>query len=290
MLLEVVVGNARRTELTSDDQPGRTCTDNAHALRFDRCSSHLQLPHCGPSTGTEGVSMRVSWSIDQVKGPGCRIPYINHEICPTGARRTMARVPVGQRRQELVEAAFRVIAASGIQKTTTRAICAEAGVNQGIFHYCFNSKKELFQELIRSVVTGMVETSAEIKPARSDTDTDTATAVRTVFDTAWQHARAHPDRHLVGYELTTMALRDDELSDLAAWQYRQYFEQSVRAMAAVEESAHIRWSIPMPVLGRMVATILDGLVLGWLADRDDDATERALTQFADVVAELAIEG
>ncbi|MCZ4520497.1 TetR/AcrR family transcriptional regulator [Rhodococcus ruber] len=197
----------------------------------------------------------------------------------------MARVPVGQRRQELVEAAFRVIAASGIQKTTTRAICTEAGVNQGIFHYCFNSKKELFQELIRSVVTGMVETSAEIRPARSDT----ATAVRTVFDTAWQHARAHPDRHLVGYELTTMALRDDELADLAAWQYQQYFEQSMRAMASVEESAQIRWSIPMPVLGRMVATILDGLVLGWLADRDDDATERMLAQFADVVAGFAVE-
>lgn len=195
------------------------------------------------------------------------------------------RVPAEQRRKDLVEAAFRVMALSGVQKTTTYAICAEAGVTQSVFHYCFRSKKELFQELIRSVVVEMVDTPSAPPAAGADVHE----AVRIVLDNAWQHAKMHPDRHLVAYELTTMALRDPELSDLATWQYQQYFEQAVRAMNTVQGSACIEWSLPVAVLGRMVATVMDGLVLGWLADRDDDAAECSLAQFVDVIANLAVE-
>jgi AcrR family transcriptional regulator len=196
-----------------------------------------------------------------------------------------SRVSVEQRRKDLVDAAFRVMAQFGVQKTTTYAICAEAGVNQSVFHYCFRSKKELFQELIRSVVVEMVDAPV----ALPTTGYRAHEAVRIVMENAWQHARAHPDRHLVAYELTTMALRDPELADLASWQYQQYFEQAMRAMTMVQDSARVEWPLTADVLGRMVATIMDGLVLGWLADHDDAAAERALAQFVDVIAKLAVD-
>jgi len=191
---------------------------------------------------------------------------------------------VDQRRSDLVAAAFRVMSESGIGQATTRAICAEAGVHQSVFHYSFTSKKELLQELVRVVVGDMTDAAVLVSAA----DSEAGSSLRSAFRSLWEQARAHPDRQLVAYELTTYVMRDPELSDLAKWQYEQYFRQAERFAVAIEASAGIRWSVPMPTLTRMMATAIDGLVLGWLADRDDDSAEAALDEFATFFAGLAV--
>jgi AcrR family transcriptional regulator len=195
----------------------------------------------------------------------------------------VARVSVDQRRHDLVEAAFRVMSQTGIGQATTRAICAEAGVHQSVFHYSFNSKKELLQELVRVVVTGMTDAALLV----SQVDSEAGSSIRAAFRALWEQVKAHPDRQLVAYELTTYVMRDPELADLAKWQYEQYFKQAERFATAIEDSAGVEWSLPMATVSRMIATAIDGLVLGWLADRDDTSAEAALDEFATFFAGLA---
>jgi AcrR family transcriptional regulator len=194
-----------------------------------------------------------------------------------------SRVPLEQRRADLIDAAFRTMARMGIGKATTRAICDEAGVHQSVFHYCFDSKKELYQELVRVVVVDMVD-AAVLAP---DTSTNADEAIRTSLERIWSEAKARPDRQLFAYELTTFVMRDPDLIDLAEWQYQQYFEQAERLALAIEQIADIEWSIPLPVLSRMLTTAMDGLILGWLTDRNDELAEAALSRFADYFATLA---
>ena len=193
----------------------------------------------------------------------------------------MAQVPVTQRRQELVEAAFRTIARLGIRRATTREICAEAGMQQGIFHYCFRSK----QELMRVMVVDMVDAAVIV----SDFGDDPEQCIRMSLLRVWKHATEHPDRQLAAYELTTFMLRDKELSDLAAWQYRQYAEQGERLALAIESATGTGWSVPRPVLARMLSSGMDGLVLGWLADRDTEMAEAALDAFSTAVVGLSVQ-
>lgn len=200
---------------------------------------------------------------------------------PVGER--VARVSVDQRRSDLVDAAFRVMARTGIAKATTRAICAEAGVRQSVFHYSFNSKKELLQELVRVVVADMTDDARLLAEVHSEV----GSSVRSVFRVIWSQVKAYPDRQLVSYELTTYVMRDPNLSDLAKWQYQQYFKQAERVATAIEDSAGIEWAVPMPTLSRMIATAVDALVLGWLADRDDASAEATLEEFATYFASLA---
>lgn len=197
----------------------------------------------------------------------------------------MAQVPVTQRRQELVEAAFRTIARLGIRRATTREICAEAGMQQGIFHYCFRSKQELYRELIRVMVVDMVDAAVIV----SDFGDDPEQCIRMSLLRVWKHATEHPDRQLAAYELTTFMLRDKELSDLAAWQYRQYAEQGERLALAIESATGTGWSVPRPVLARMLSSGMDGLVLGWLADRDTGMAEAALDAFSTAVVGLSVQ-
>lgn len=196
----------------------------------------------------------------------------------------MARVPVEQRRKDLVEAAFRVMARDGIGQSTTRAICAEAGVHQSVFHYSFASKKELFQELIRTTVVDMVDAAVLV----SEVTLEPGESFRRGMQRVWEVAQAQPDRQLVGYELTTFVLRDPELAELAAWQYQQYFAQSQRFLSAIESASTTTWSIPRDVVVRMLTSAIDGLILGWLADDDTETGAAAMAAFADYFTSLAV--
>src|SRR5262245_5461833 len=65
----------------------------------------------------------------------------------------MARIPVAQRRQELIHAAVEVIASHGIDGATTRRIADQATANVARVHYGWDSKEELFSEVF-DYVTG----------------------------------------------------------------------------------------------------------------------------------------
>jgi len=75
----------------------------------------------------------------------------------------MARVQAKVRREQLIDAAVRVAARDGVAAATTRAIATEAGASLASVHYCFESKQELLQEVLISIInelTGEAPASA----------------------------------------------------------------------------------------------------------------------------------
>jgi AcrR family transcriptional regulator len=188
----------------------------------------------------------------------------------------MPRIPATQRRRVLADAAMRVLARDGVAATTTRAIVAEAGMPLSAFHYCYRSKNELLAELTDRLVAR--ETAAALATLRPGADV--LEALRTGLRGYWQLVEAAPDEHRVTYELTQYACRTKGLEDLPRRQYRSYFDGASTVLRALAETAGVRWSIPLPVLARMLATVLDGLTLGWLADRDSTQTLAVLDEFA----------
>jgi hypothetical protein len=57
---------------------------------------------------------------------------------------------------------------------------------------------------------------------------------------------------------------------------------------AVAQTCDVRWSVPAPLLARMVVATTTGVRLVWLVDGDDDAARATLDTFAGVVAGLAV--
>ena len=110
----------------------------------------------------------------------------------------MTRMPSAQRREQLTEAAIRAMARYGVAKTTTRSIAAEAGVSLSVFHYCFDSK----QALVESVITTLTDTSVGVVKEALRPRATLEETVRAGFQAYWDHVRAHPDAHMLTYELT----------------------------------------------------------------------------------------
>lgn len=48
-------------------------------------------------------------------------------------------------RQAFIQSAIRVVAGVGLDKTTTKAIAADAGLNEAYIYRCFESKEDLLR-------------------------------------------------------------------------------------------------------------------------------------------------
>jgi len=196
----------------------------------------------------------------------------------------MARVPVEERRRQLVSAAFRVIGREGFAAATTRRVCAEAGAPLAAFHYCFDSKQALLVELTE-------QTLAELVTGQSEgivVGHDVAASLRATLREYWSTVEADPNRESVLMALTQYALADPGLAGVAEAQYAAYHRTARTVLETIAGACGVTWSLPVEQLSRMLIVVTDGVTLAWLVDRDGDAALAALDAFADRLAGLAV--
>jgi AcrR family transcriptional regulator len=195
----------------------------------------------------------------------------------------VARVQAKVRREQLIDAAVRVAARDGVAATTTRAVAAEAGASLASVHYCFDSKQELLQEVLISIIN---ELTGDWAPDLAE-GAGVAALVRADLGALWDVVEREPGKQQVTYELTHYALRTEGLEELAHWQYQVYYARSAQRLRDIAARAGVEWALPLPVLTRMLMNMIDGLVLGWLVDRDSELARGALEAFADTLGGLA---
>ncbi|WP_405623201.1 TetR/AcrR family transcriptional regulator [Streptomyces sp. NBC_00076] len=179
----------------------------------------------------------------------------------------MARMPSAQRRRQLTEAAIRAMTRDGVARTTTRSIAAEAEVSLSVFHYCFDSK----QALIESVITTLTEHSVTVVKEAIRPRATLEETVRAGFQAYWDHVRAHPDEHMLTYELTQYALRQPGFEHLARRQYELYGDAYAELIDELGRSMDFRLGVEVSVLARYLAAMTDGLTLNYLVLGDDAA-------------------
>lgn len=158
----------------------------------------------------------------------------------------------GTTRDALVAAALRVVEAEGLPAATTRRVAAEAGLPLGTVHYWFADKRQLVAAVTDALLHEVRERAAgagDLRDAHHRLDGMPA------------------GRQLALVELTTAALRDPSLHDLARQQYAAYRAAALRLLPADLRGGS-------EALATLVVAVLDGLTLSTLAE-DDDGRARA---------------
>jgi AcrR family transcriptional regulator len=176
----------------------------------------------------------------------------------------------------LVDAAIAVMSREGVAHTTTRAIVAEAGMQIGVFHYCFRSKEELVLEVIRTIGQRSFAAVAEVR-TRS---TDPAELIHLATRAYWEHIAANPLEHLLTFELTQYALRQPGHEDAATEQYASYYASTERLLTALCEVGDCTWRTPVDRLARFTLATVEGITMQWLVSRDDAMARALLDQLA----------
>ncbi|WP_187432670.1 TetR/AcrR family transcriptional regulator [Agromyces mariniharenae] len=195
----------------------------------------------------------------------------------------MARIPAPERRAALIEAALRVVSRHGISQATTRAIVAEADMSLASFHYAFDSRDELIDELIATVVAReQAAVMPEVVPGQGLRDILEAGILR-----YFEHLKADPEHEQAMLELTQYALRSPERHPLALAQYARYVELAERSLELAANVADAAWRVPVSQAARVLVAFTDGLTLTWLVERDDDAARAVAAAAADALSRMA---
>ncbi len=184
----------------------------------------------------------------------------------------MTRVSADVRRELLIEAAIRVMVRDGVARTTTRAIVGEADMRLGAFHYCFRSKAELLEQVIRTITTHSLEPALAALERGGTLEERLLGGLREY----WDHVVRFPEEHRVTYELTQYAVREPGLAEVARKQYEIYLEANTTVLDTIAASSGITWSAPVPVLARSVAALIDGMTLLYLNEGDAETAWTAL--------------
>lgn len=189
----------------------------------------------------------------------------------------MPRMAASDRRAELLEAAIRVMTRDGVAKATTRAIVNEAGMPLGVFHYCFDSRAQLL-ELVTETLTEryVAEARGLFAPHREIRD-----SILDSLNAFWTGFEANPREHQISYELTQYALRNPGFESVARRQYEIFLGAFASLLELAADNAGIEWTVPVPVLARYMQSMIDGLSVTWLVDRDSDDSRAVLELLAD---------
>jgi DNA-binding transcriptional regulator YbjK len=174
----------------------------------------------------------------------------------------MAEQATAGRREQILQAALRVIGRSGRQAVTHRAVAEEAGVPLGSTTYYFDSRDDLLRQALEHVAASEVERYRELGDQLRDVKSPDELADRLVDELV----AAAQDRiaYIAEYELWLEAGRRPELREAA----QSWCDAEQRSVAGAMES--LGSSDPRADASLVVAA-LDGLGERALAREEDPA-------------------
>lgn len=194
----------------------------------------------------------------------------------------MSRIAVEDRRSLLLDAAFRVIARSGVEGATTRAICSEADMAQASFHYAFESRDELLAELVhRGTTAEMSAVSAPLvseELAEAFDSGDISLALRAGLSAYVDHLVAEPEREMAMITLAQYARRTQGLEPLAAQLYQRYYDMAELLLVAAAQTCNVEWDTPPTELAPIAIAATDGITLAYLAHGKREIADRIITE------------
>ena len=201
---------------------------------------------------------------------------------PTDETKTRRR-SAEERRDDLMDAAILVMSARGVAAATTRAIAEQAGVPQGVFHYCFRSKDELVEALFEREITKTSERTSDALRSFADV----SRGLRAGLEAQLALVRADPRYYVAMAELSLTVQRAASGAPLAVWEQDQY---RTRARASLEEwsAEHaLTWSVPLEDVASFLVAFGAGVASTWLADRDDARADAAVAVAVAALSALA---
>jgi AcrR family transcriptional regulator len=206
----------------------------------------------------------------------------------------MNRMPLAERRAQLVEAALRVAAQAGVEAVTVRAVAHEAGVSLGAVHYAFQDKDALLAAMGQSTGVVSSDQSRAAISAGAAAGLDCPTLARQCAPALLAGLKRYRQVRLLLLEIATTGARNATLRPTALSHLEQSTEMARGLVTAIATASGVTFSVDLDVLAGVVTAVVDGIELAWLVDQDDRRALEGFHALADLltiyVEEPAVEG
>lgn len=187
--------------------------------------------------------------------------------------RTIDPEKYAAQRQAILQAARICFARAGFHKTSTEAICAEAGTSSGkLFHYFPNKKA-----IILAVVDEQSRQTADYVASLMQRP-DLPSALFELLDVVLHHARDGQERRLI-LEIAAEASRDAEIGALSVEADRRLKNDIEALLVAAIARGQLDTVVPAAHAAQFLMIVIDGIFSRAAADQAfDPLAERAALQ------------
>jgi AcrR family transcriptional regulator len=159
------------------------------------------------------------------------------------------------RKSELVEIAYRLIARHGLEGFRIRQVAAEAGIDNGTLHYHFPSK----EALILGVVDYLMEDLQNNRAVCQDAEPTALDELRLEFeDIRWRLHRT-PEQFIVLSDLAVRSWRDPVVAKIFRKLDNGWHAQLVALLERGIQQGVFRNNLNVPVCARAIMVALRGI-------------------------------
>ena len=171
----------------------------------------------------------------------------------------------GQRREELVLAAYREIAERGFEGLRTREVASEVGVNIATLHYYFPTKESLIRGVLDHVM-GRFRTTLAVSASSSDPVRAYLRSVRKLLD-------QEPELGAVMAELALRSVRDESISTILDEMYNLWHSTMRGLLRRAAKEGRVRPELDSDAAAALIISTVTSLTLPVMRDpsRGDSA-------------------
>ena len=186
------------------------------------------------------------------------------------------------RREQIIDAALKLMISEGLYQATTRKIAAAAQVNVATLHYHFHDKEEILLKVMEQLVANYRRNLAR----QFSTEQHLLQRIADLLYFIWSEIQSAPGEQLLLQEMTIFLLRNPETEPMAREKDRVFLSLYVDAlMASTDVEEHDR---PFIVeLANFAYTCNIGIFNQWLATRDTPGLLRTLANLVAAVQAAA---
>ncbi|GAB6899510.1 TetR/AcrR family transcriptional regulator [Kineosporia succinea] len=196
--------------------------------------------------------------------------------------------PIADRRRQLIDTGLAIGEREGVAAVTARRVASEAGVSLGLVSYCFATKDDLTVAMAARIAEDTAEAADRpFEPSPPDQVDSLEPALLAALKRLWDLHEAAPGRQLLTYEITTRALREPRLNDVAQQQYDSTVGSCGRVLQHVADLVGVTWDRDVYEVASVAVMAIDGATLRWLVDKDSDAALRRLGDVARLLSTMA---
>lgn len=181
-------------------------------------------------------------------------------------------------RGRLLEAALGVFARNGFERATVDEIVREAGFSKGAFYVHFESKEDLFWEILRE----RIETQQQALRASIQPGLDVGETERRILNTLFDARQNDPLGPAVYYEFVAHAMRKEKVRERLAEFYASWHAFVTETLRLGREAGMVRDDVDLKLqASALMATFEGAMVQSHLAP-----PELRLNNDIDAFAEL----
>ncbi|WP_271605157.1 TetR/AcrR family transcriptional regulator [Bradyrhizobium sp. CCBAU 11434] len=197
-------------------------------------------------------------------------------------QKSFARPNSDGRREQIIDAALKVMISDGVYHATTRKIAEAAGVNVATLHYHFHDKEEILFKVMEVLVANYRSTLAKQFAAPQKLHDRIADLLQFI----WSEIRKAPGEQLALQEMTLYVLRRPHAEHMAREKDHEFlllYADWLRAATDVHPEDESR----IMELANFIYTSFVGMLNQWLAVQDADLFAQAMENLIRAGQELA---